>query len=334
MPERDPIDRLDEMIDAVLLGAARPYGGPLDELLDIADALRELPSAAFRERLGAELASAAVRALEGGNMTTMVTTRRREVETLIPYLRAERITELLDFVTRAFGAVETLRTTGSAGGIHAEVRIEDSKLMMGGAPGLSDLPMALHVYVEDADAVHARAVAAGATTLHGPVDQPYGDREASVLDPFGNHWYIATHTASPASGHRPPGLRAVTPYLHPRGAAQLIDFLEAAFGAEATDRHLTPEGLIQHATVRIGGSFLEMGEAHGPWPPMPGTFYLYVDDVDASYARALGVGATALERPTDQPYGERRAAVRDPFDHVWYLATPHAPGSGPRPANG
>ena len=323
MPERDPIDRLDEMIDAVLSGAARPDAGSMDDLRDVVAGLRGLPTEAFRERLAAELARAAARTFEGGEMTTVMT-GIPTMQTLVPYLRAERITELLEFVKRAFGAVETLRTTGSAGGVHAEVRIEDSRLMMGGAPGMSDMPGALHLYVADADAVHARAVAAGATTLHGPVDQPYGDREASVRDPFGNHWYIATHTASPATGHRPPGLRAVTPYLHPSGAAGFIDFLETAFGAEVADRHLSPDGTIQHATVRIGGSFVEMGEAHGQWQPMPTTFYLYVDDVDAAYARALGAGATAVEAPVDQPYGDRRAAVEDRFGHVWYLATASA----------
>jgi PhnB protein len=325
MPERDPIDRLDEMIDALLAGSPPPDTGALGELLEVAAALRGLPTEAFRERLAAELASAAARAFEGGEMTTTTMTGIPAVQTLVPYLRAERITDLLEFVKRAFGAVEILRTTGSAGGIHAEVRIADSRVMMGGAPGMADMPTALHLYVEDADAVHARAVAAGARTLQGPVDQPYGDREASVLDPFGNHWYIATHTASPGTGHRPPGLHAVTPYLHPRGAGGLIDFLEAAFGAQTTDRHLTPDGAIQHAKVRIGGSFVEMGEAHDQWQPMPATLYLYVDDVDAAYARALGAGATMVESPSEQPYGARRAAVRDGFGHVWYLATASRP---------
>jgi PhnB protein len=324
MPERDPIDPLDEMIDAVLAGTPPADAGPLGDLLAVAADLRALPSEAFRERLGAELARAAERMPGGDDMMTAIT---QETQSLIPYLLAERITDLLDFVKRAFGAVETLRGTGSAGGLHAEVRIDDSRLMMGGFPGMADRPVALHLYVEDADAVHARAVAAGARTLHGPVDQPYGDREAAVLDPFGNHWYIATHTVSPATGHRPPGLRAVTPYLHPHGAARLIEFLEAAFGAETTDRHLAPDGSVQHAKVRIGNAFVEMGEAHGPWQPMPGAFYLYVEDVDASYARALTAGATSVETPAVQPYGERRAAVRDPFGHTWYLAAPAARGA-------
>src|SRR5262245_36620190 len=172
---------------------------------------------------------------------------------------------------------------------------------------MGTLPAALHLYVEDADAVHARAVAAGAVTLHGPVDQPYGDREASVRDPFGNHWYIATHTAGPGGSHRPAGLRAVTPYLHPIGADRFIPFVTAAFGAEEADLHASPDGSIKHAVVRLGDAMVEMGEAHGPWQPMPAAFYLYVDDVDALYRRAVGAGATSMEPPTDQPYGDRVA---------------------------
>ena len=70
----------------------------------------------------------------------------------------------------------------------------------------------------------------------------------------------------------------------------------------------------------MGGSVIEMGEAHGDWAPMPTMLYLYVDDV-AWYRRALAAGATSQEVPALQPYGERRAAVCDAHDNQWYLAT-------------
>jgi PhnB protein len=323
MPERDPADQLDELVQALLSGGGvAPGAAPPANLVRVVTLLRGLPSEEFRGRLGAALAMAAPTP-KGADMTTVAIPHLREgFSTITPYLRSEHIGELLEFVKQAFGAVETLSATGSAGGLHAEVRIGDSMVMMGGFPGIGEMPTALHLYVEDADAVHARALAAGAVTLHGPVDQPYGDREAAVRDPFGNHWYIATHTATPASGYRPAGLRAVTPYLHPVGAARFIEFLAAAFGAEETDRHQSPDGVIQHAKVRIGDAMVEMGEAHGPWRPMPATFYLYVEDVDALYRRAVGAGATSMQPPTDQPYGDRVAHITDGFGNVWYLATP------------
>ncbi len=67
----------------------------------------------------------------------------------------------------------------------------------------------------------------------------------------------------------------------------MIEFLKQAFGVEATAVHQSPDGVVHHATVRIGSSIIEMGEAHGQWQPMPMTFMLYVDDVDAWYERAM-----------------------------------------------
>jgi uncharacterized glyoxalase superfamily protein PhnB len=183
----------------------------------------------------------------------------------------------------------------------------------------------LHLYVPDTDLVYGRALGAGAESLYAPVDQPYGDREAGVRDLAGNHWYIATHRSG---GPVPAGLGTVTPFLHPRGAPGLIDFLKQAFAAEEMETHRGPEGAIAHAKIRVGGSVIEMGEAHGEWGPMPTTFYLYVDDVDAWYRRALAAGAVSMEAPALQPYGERRAAVRDAFDNQWYLAASAASRSG------
>ena len=240
--------------------------------------------------------------------------------TLTPYITARQAHEMVEFVKQAFGAVERVRTTGAAGGLHAEVRIGDSTLMLGGGEALRGAPMptALHLYVPDADAVYQRALTAGAISLHEPTDQPYGDYEASVKDPFGNHWYIAT----PLGGRvAPAGLRSVTPYLHPSGTAQLIDFLKRAFDAKEAERHSSPDGTIVHSKIQIGDSILEMGEAHGECQPMPTMFYLYVEDCDALYHRAIQAGATSIEVPADQPYGDRRAAVKDPCDNLWFMAT-------------
>jgi PhnB protein len=155
--------------------------------------------------------------------------------------------------------------------------------------------------------------------MHEPVDQDYGDREASVKDPFGNYWYIATHR--PDAEPLPEELRTVTPYLHPIGSAKLIDFMKKAFDAEELERFQDPEGTVHHAKIRIGDSAIAMGEAHGPYQPMPPALHLYVDDTDYVYKRALKAGATSISEPTDYPYGDRGANLRDPFGNVWYIAT-------------
>ncbi len=241
-----------------------------------------------------------------------------------PYLVVADAPAVIAFVKAAFSAEEKSRAIGSAGGVHAEVRIGDSMLMIGGgAPELSwrgeTMPSALHVYVPDVDAAFDRAVAAGATVDHAPRDMEYGERGCGVVDAGGNRWYVAT---ARGAAFTPAGLGTVTAYLHPLRAAPLIAFLTQAFGASVAEKHVTPEGVIPHASVRIADSAIELGEAHGPYQPMPTTFYVYVADVDAAYRRALDAGASSLASPADQPYGARHAGVKDPFGNCWYLARP------------
>lgn len=309
-------EQLNEAIDAFITHRDPPLSARepgLAALAGIAAELRNLPRPDLKVRLRSELER------NLAMTTTAVKPVREGFHTVTPYLRAQAAAELIDFVRLAFGAEELLRTSGPGGGIHSEVKIGDSIVMIGGGtPQVASMPTALHLYVDDADDVYERAVRAGATSMHRPVDQPYGDREAGVKDLSGNFWYIATHKAT---GRAPEGLRSVTPYLHPRGAQQMIDFLQRALGAEEQFRHQSPDGLIHHASLKIGDSVVEMGEAHGPWQPMPTMLYLYVDDADAWYRHAIEAGSISISEPADQPYGDRVAGVRDPFDNEWYLAT-------------
>jgi PhnB protein len=254
---------------------------------------------------------------------TASTFRPAGFHTVTPYIIVHDAPALIEFTTRTFGAEERSRATGSAGGVHAEVRIGDSMLMIGGgAPELSwrgeQRQTALHLYVEDTDAAFQRAVQAGATPIQQPVDQEYGERSGGVKDAFGNYWYIAT---AKGDRHVPQGLHTLNVYLHPLRAEPLIGFLKRGLGAQDVEKHASPDGVVHHVKMRIGDSVVEMGEAHGPYQPMPTMFYLYVPDVDAAYHRALQAGATSHVAPADQPYGDRNAGVKDAFGNLWYLAT-------------
>ena len=88
----------------------------------------------------------------------------------------------------------------------------------------------------------------------------------------------------------PDGYHSVTPYLIVKGAAQLIDFVKEAFGAQETFRMPSGAG-IMHAEVRIGDSVVMMSDAMGEHGPMPTMLFLYVEDVDAVYKRSLQAGA-------------------------------------------
>jgi PhnB protein len=261
---------------------------------------------------------------EGGNMPGKVASFVRPgLRRLTPYLVAKNGLDLLDFAVAGLGAKELARIVMPTG-VHGEVQIGDSIVMMGGGiPGKEFgagtlQPAALHVYVEDADALIQKAVAAGATLIDEPVDQDYGERSGTVKDGAGNVWYIAK-----SFGDRvvPEGLHSVNPYLHPRRAEPVIAFLKRAFGAEEMLKYTSPDGVVNHAAVRIADSVIEMGEAHGKYEPMPAMFYLYVPNVEGAYRQALSAGATSIQEPADQPYGDRNAAVKDNFGYKWYLAT-------------
>jgi PhnB protein len=222
-----------------------------------------------------------------------------------------------------FGAEETFRGIGSAGGLHGEVRIGDSMLMIGGGlPGkefrVSPTSIALHIYVKDTDAVYQRALAAGANSIYAPADMEYGERSAGLKDQAGNYWYVATHKGP---RYVPEGLHDVNVYLHPLRADPVIKFLTQAFGARQRARYASPDGVVHHAQVEMGTSVLEMGEAHGPFQPLSSMLYLYVPDVDAVYRSALAAGASSLQEPADQPWGDRVASVKDAFGNTWNIAT-------------
>jgi PhnB protein len=243
--------------------------------------------------------------------------------TLQPYIVAADGEALLEFAKQAFDAEETFRAVGSAGGVHANVRIGDTMLMMGG--GIrgrtfsgKPYPVALHIYVEDTDSVYDKALAAGATSLGAPQDHEYGERGAGVKDPAGNFWYIATHKGE---NYIPKGLHNVNIYMHPLRAEPVINFVKRAFGGEEISRYASPDGVVQHAEIRVGDAVLEMGEAHGPYQPMQSMFYLYVPNVDAVYRKALAAGAKSIQEPADQPYGDRNAGVVDALGNTWYIAT-------------
>lgn len=120
----------------------------------------------------------------------------------------------------------------------------------------------------------------------------------------------------------PDGFHTVTPYLVVRGASKTIEFAKKAFGAElAFDPMLTPDGNIMHAEMKVGDSRVMIAEASEQHPPMAAMLHLYVPNVDAVYERAIKAGGTSTMKPTDQFYGDRGAAVKDPTGVSWHIAT-------------
>jgi PhnB protein len=300
---------LDLAIDA-LLRRERPGAVPpeMDVFVEVARELSLAPARNFQNRLRNELR-------EGMKMPHVIEQGVRQgFTTLTPYIRVEDIDKMVAYVKRAFGAVETERARGSAGGVHVELRLSECMLMCGGGGPVRGREMrhALHYYVDDVEAVYRRAVEAGGESVHPPVDRSYGERQATVNDPAGNQWYIATPTRA-----LDPALRSVTPYLLQKNALELIEFLKVGLGAEEIGIVKSPAGDLMHGALRIGNGAFEIGETD-TWPV---GFYVYVPDADALYQRAIAAGATSIHPPVDQPYGDRMGAVKDPNGNEWYIAS-------------
>jgi PhnB protein len=125
------------------------------------------------------------------------------MHTVTPHLVCAGAADAIAFYTKAFGAVETARMPGKDGKLmHAAVRIGDSTVMLVdempdwgsfGPKALKGTPVTIHLYVDDADAFAARAVAAGAKVTMPVADMFWGDRYGQLEDPFGHRWSVATH---------------------------------------------------------------------------------------------------------------------------------------------
>ncbi|HEY4815227.1 MAG TPA: VOC family protein [Chthoniobacterales bacterium] len=119
----------------------------------------------------------------------------------------------------------------------------------------------------------------------------------------------------------PAGYHTVTPYLAVPDAQSLVDFMVKVFDAKEREIIRTLDDQIRHAEVQIGDSIIMLGTTSSTYGTATATLYVYVDDADARYQRALAAGATSLSEPADQFYGDRHAGVKDTNGISWWIAT-------------
>src|SRR5271168_5642037 len=115
------------------------------------------------------------------------------------------------------------------------------------------------------------------------------------------------------------GAGSVRPYLY--GGLDMLELVKRAFGAVELESLETRNNGF-HVEAQIGDSIIVMEAADPPHPTgKPASIYVYVEDVDAAYSRALAAGATSVAAPADKPYQERAAGIKDSFDNTWWIAT-------------
>jgi PhnB protein len=132
-----------------------------------------------------------------------------------------------------------------------------------------------------------------------------------------------------AKSYIPSEYHSVTPYLTIKGAARALDFYRNAFGAHERMRMPGPNGQIMHAEIKIGNSIIMLSDEFpemGAKSPQtlggsPSSLMIYTENVDTMFAQALREGAEEVRPVKDQFYGDRMGTLRDPFGHVWTVAT-------------
>jgi len=116
--------------------------------------------------------------------------------------------------------------------------------------------------------------------------------------------------------------RTVTPYLVVPDADAELKFLVSAFGAVESECQRNADHSIMHAEVKIGDSLIMMGQSNDEWKSLKAALYLWVENVDEVYSKALAAGATSQTAPEDKPYGHRTAGVLDPCGNTWWIGSP------------
>lgn len=121
---------------------------------------------------------------------------------------------------------------------------------------------------------------------------------------------------------QPGGIQNVIPYLVVENAGKMIEFLAIVFDADVLECSDGREHKASNAILRIGETILEVSDSSNTFPGSLGMLHVYVPDADQVYQRALEAGAVSIREPVDEVFGERRAAVRDPFGGEWLISTP------------
>ncbi len=127
----------------------------------------------------------------------------------------------------------------------------------------------------------------------------------------------------------PEGYHSITPYLVAKNAAGAIEYYQKTFGATLKMRLDGPDGRLMHSELQIGDSLIMLGEERpddGVKSPetlggSPVTIHLYVEDVDALFAKAVDTGSTVVRPVENQFYGDRSGMFMDPFGHSWNVST-------------
>jgi PhnB protein len=118
----------------------------------------------------------------------------------------------------------------------------------------------------------------------------------------------------------PENYQTVMPYLIVKDASKFISFTEKVFGASLTYKEMRDENIIMHAEIMIGRSTIMFADSTDQFGVCPAGLFVYVENADETYRKAIEAGATSIMKPSDQPYG-RSGGVEDEFGNTWWITS-------------
>jgi uncharacterized glyoxalase superfamily protein PhnB len=246
---------------------------------------------------------------------------------IFPALRYQDARAAMDWLTRAFGFEKEVEFAAPDGSIaHAQLHLGPGVIGVTSAQaGASDNPWSkvrqgIYVRLDDVDAHHNRAKAAGADIATPLRDTAYGSREYSARDPEGHLWSFGTYDMAGKEGGRP-NIFVGLHYHDPRAASA---WLARAFGFEIVMEVPGPDGNLTHAELRLGPGIIMLeggsNESAG-WGENRQGIWVYVPDPDAHFARAKQAGATIIQEPQTKHFGARDYYAHDPEGFLWGFST-------------
>lgn len=285
--------------------------------------------------------------------TTRPTDATAQVASVVtPYLTVSSGASAIEWYRNAFGAEEQIRVTDDQGRIgHAELLISGARIMLSdehvelnvvGPATLGGTTIALHLQVADVDAMFARSVEAGATSLGDPEDQPHGARHGTLVDPFGHRWMLSTpiehlsidEYADRAAGsgftvHSPATRQGgIWAALFYRDAMAGIRFLVDQLGFEEQLVVPGPGNTVEHSQIRWPeGGVVQVG-THRPddpfsRPPGSGSLYLITADPQAMWERCQAAGLEVVAEPQTPDYDPDGMvfSIRDPEGNTFSIGS-------------
>jgi uncharacterized glyoxalase superfamily protein PhnB len=237
---------------------------------------------------------------------------------IFPVLRYQDAPAAIAWLGKAFGFETRMEMPGPNGTIaHAELRLGpgaigiSSKTPPDGKNPWSTVDQGVYIWVEDPDAHHDRAKAAGATIVLPLKDQDYGSREYSVRDPGGHLWGFGTYRMTDAMD-RP----NMSPTLLYEDAPAALGWLERAFGFEKLVVFPGENGSITHAELRLGPGVVMLGSTRPS-----DEVCVVIDDPDRHHAQAVASAARIVQPLENTHYGSRGYSARDLEGRVWTFST-------------